>query len=55
MNDETVSANGWFSGVLEREVGEVPCQNCGRLVAVIVPFLGCVFCSECMESDKEEL
>ena len=26
---------------------EVPCQNCGRTVVVILPFYGCVFCGDC--------
>jgi len=38
-------------------IGQLPCQNCGRMVPVILPFLGCVFCSECAKgvaaSDSE--
>lgn len=27
----------------------LPCQNCGNLVAVVMPFVGCVFCSDCQQ------
>lgn len=27
--------------------GEVPCQNCGKKVTVMLPFFGCVFCGDC--------
>ena len=33
---------------------EIPCQNCGKLVLVAVPFYGCVFCSECMQGESYE-
>lgn len=33
---------------------ELPCQNCGKLVLVTVPFYGCIFCSECIESESYE-
>ena len=26
---------------------QAPCQSCGRLVWIILPFVGCVFCGEC--------
>ena len=29
---------------------EVPCFNCGKLVHVMLPFYGCVFCSDCTKS-----
>ena len=37
---------------VEPSIGQLPCQNCGRLVTVILPFLGCVFCSDCMKGDS---
>lgn len=30
-------------------MAEVPCQNCGRMVSVMLPFYGCVFCSDCQD------
>jgi len=33
-------------------IGEVPCQNCGRMVTVVLPFIGCVFCDDCMKDDS---
>jgi len=26
---------------------QAPCQNCGKLVTIHVPFIGCIFCSDC--------
>lgn len=34
--------------VIEIETVDAPCQNCGKLVKVQVPFVGCVFCGDCM-------
>jgi len=31
----------------EQMFGELPCQICGRPVTVLLPFVGCVFCSKC--------
>ena len=36
------------------EQAEVLCQNCGKPVWVILPFYGCVFCSDCMQSQSYE-
>jgi len=33
----------------ERTLSEVPCFNCGKLVSVMLPFYGCIFCSDCMK------
>ena len=33
---------------------EIPCQNCGKLVSVILPFYGCVFCDECAKGQSYE-
>jgi hypothetical protein len=30
---------------------ELPCQNCDKLVSVILPFYGCVFCQDCSENN----
>ena len=34
------------------QTSEAPCQNCGRLVLVLLPFVGCVFCADCMRADS---
>ncbi len=31
----------------EHKIVELPCENCGKPVKVMLPFLGCIFCSEC--------
>ena len=36
----------------EPELGEAPCQNCGILVTILLPFVGCVFCSDCIKADS---
>ena len=41
----------WFSEQ-ERTLGEAPCQNCGRMVTIMLPFVGCVFCGDCMGADS---
>lgn len=33
-------------------MAKLPCENCGRVVSVIVPFVGCVFCNDCMMGDS---
>jgi hypothetical protein len=32
------------------ETTEMPCENCGKPVTVLLPFIGCVFCAECAKS-----
>ena len=34
----------------KRKIGKVPCQNCGVLVDVMLPFIGCVSCEECQDA-----
>lgn len=29
-------------------LGEIPCQGCGKLITVVLPFTGCPFCSHCL-------
>ena len=36
----------------KRQLGEAACQNCGKLVRVLLPFTGCVFCSKCMQASS---
>ncbi len=31
----------------EPSSADVPCQNCGKMVTIMVPFVGCVFCNDC--------
>ena len=33
----------------KRTLSEIPCFNCGKLVSVMLPFYGCIYCSECMK------
>ncbi len=33
-------------------LGEVPCQNCGKMVTIMLPFFGCVFCGDCSQADS---
>ena len=33
-------------------MGKMPCQNCGKMVTVMLPFIGCVFCGDCMRGDS---
>jgi hypothetical protein len=47
----------WFdkSGKeVKAKIAEIPCQNCGTLVNVRLPFYGCVFCSDCMKFESFE-
>ena len=44
------SASIWTQNQ-EKALAEVPCQNCGRMVTILVPFVGCVFCGDCMRND----
>jgi len=37
---------------IEKRLAKLPCQNCGRLVTVHLPFMGCVFCSDCARADS---
>lgn len=37
----------------EEVSGELPCQNCGELVFVLTPFVGCVFCVNCISLSGE--
>ena len=32
--------------------GEATCQNCGKMVIIILPFMGCVFCGDCFSNDS---
>ncbi len=41
-----------WSGKQERTFGEAPCQNCGKMVPVMLPFFGCIFCGDCMRNDS---
>lgn len=31
---------------------EVPCQSCGKIVVVILPYKGCAFCEDCWEQSR---
>lgn len=34
----------------ERKMGFVACQCCGKKVEVMLPFIGCVTCTDCQEA-----
>ena len=36
------------------ETADLPCQNCGKIVTVKVPFYGCIFCADCMKTQSYE-
>ena len=44
------ASQGWGATAGEKTLGKAPCQNCGREVTVLLPFLGCVFCGDCMKA-----
>ena len=48
----TASTNNDYFGNQEKALAEIPCQNCGKLVTVMIPFIGCIFCSDCMIGDS---
>lgn len=40
--------------IVEHKMSELPCQNCGKLVRVMLPFYGCVFCEDCASGESYE-
>ena len=42
----------WFKNLKGKtmETIEIPCQNCGKKIEIITPFVGCPFCEECMNN-----
>jgi hypothetical protein len=30
------------------KLAKIPCQGCGKLITIAVPFNGCPFCSNCI-------
>lgn len=46
-----MASSDCFLSKQERTLGEVPCQNCGKMVTVLLPFIGCVFCGDCTIND----
>jgi hypothetical protein len=36
----------------ERRWGEIPCQSCGEIVSVMLPFAGCAFCANCSAANQ---
>lgn len=43
MNETTITLNT----TVKPELAELPCFSCGELVAVMLPFYGCVYCTDC--------
>ena len=49
MREQKYNQTGSVSSCeFERKAVALPCQNCGKLVVVMTPFVGCVFCSDCV-------
>ena len=34
-----------------KKLVDIPCQNCGTPVSIMVPFVGCVFCADCVRGE----
>lgn len=51
MDATATASNNWLDEQ-RGKTAEIPCQNCGRLVLVSLPFIGCVFCSSCIIGDS---
>lgn len=50
MELNTDSTSNWLD-TQEPTLSEAPCQNCGRMVTIMLPFIGCVFCRDCVGAD----
>jgi hypothetical protein len=37
-----------YNNDVKYQLGEVPCDSCGKMVAVLLPFVGCVYCGDCI-------
>ncbi|KKL57202.1 hypothetical protein LCGC14_2237810 [marine sediment metagenome] len=46
------TASTSYAVFCNKTLGESPCQNCGRMVTIILPFVGCVFCGDCAGADS---
>ena len=47
MNDE-LYGTGTSNFVLDRSSGWANCFNCGKEVWVSLPFIGCIYCADCV-------
>ena len=47
---EETNGSSFYTCEQEIALGEAPCQNCGKMVAIMLPFIGCVFCEDCITS-----
>ena len=47
----TNGTTDWFREQ-EKTLGKAPCQNCGKMVTILLPFVGCVFCGDCGINDS---
>ena len=41
------TSSAYSTTLSEPKLVNAPCQNCGKMVQVMIPFVGCVFCSDC--------
>ncbi len=44
------ASNVYKSKTEEKVLGTVPCFSCGKKVQVMLPYIGCIYCEECMKS-----
>ncbi len=35
----------------EYETIKTACHNCGKIITVLTPFYGCIFCADCMDAE----
>ena len=48
----TITTNNSYSYQPERKLVWTQCQSCGKSVQIIIPFIGCVYCDDCSESNN---
>ena len=46
MTNTSGTSGSWLDEQ-PKKVIKLPCENCGKLVMVVTPFIGCVYCGEC--------
>ena len=49
VDDITKNSEGTME---DNKIVNIACFCCGKLVQVMLPFYGCVYCSDCISNDK---
>lgn len=50
---ETNGSNTWiYNNEQKYKKGKLPCESCGKPVTVMLPFVGCVYCSDCITASN---